>query len=85
MTFSGFGTSASYYSSLFFTKGVEVNRMTKPNEETIEKALRNTQASMELSCFTITEEHKEIVRLKLTGEISEEEFFKLVLKRVTGK
>ncbi|MGX6443527.1 antitoxin VbhA family protein [Neobacillus sp. K501] len=59
--------------------------MTKPNEETIEKALRNTQASMELSGFTITEEHREIVRLKLTGEISEEEFFKLVLKRVTGK
>lgn len=69
--------------NLFFTK--VLNRMTKPNEETIEKAIRNAQASIGLSGFTITEEHKEMVRLKLTGEISEEEFFKLVLKKATGK
>jgi uncharacterized membrane protein len=54
--------------------------MTKSKEEPIEKALRNAKASMQLSGFTVTEKHEKIVKSRLKGEISEEDFLKKVLE-----
>ncbi|WP_417899894.1 hypothetical protein ABN702_06335 [Bacillus haimaensis] len=59
--------------------------MSKQNEESYEKALRNAKASMEVSVFTITEEHMELVRDKLKGEITEEEFLKMALEKAKKK
>ena len=59
--------------------------MTNQKEESLEKVLTNAKASMELSGFTITDEHVELVRSKLNGEITEEEFLKAVLERVKDK
>ena len=59
--------------------------MTNQKEESLEKALTNAKASMELSGFTITDELVELVRSKLKGEITEEEFLKAVLERVKDK
>ncbi|MGD6831333.1 antitoxin VbhA family protein [Sutcliffiella halmapala] len=55
--------------------------MSQHNEESYEKAMRNAKASMELSGFTITEEHMDLVRAKLKGEITEEEFLKIALEK----
>ncbi len=54
--------------------------MTKSNEEPIEKALRNAKASLEISGFNVTEKHEKLVRSRLNGEISEEEFLKKALE-----
>jgi hypothetical protein len=59
--------------------------MTRHPEEAIEKALRNAKASMEISGFKIPEEITKLVRSKLNGEISEEEFLKEALERAKGK
>lgn len=59
--------------------------MSNQNEESYEKTLRNAKASMGVSGFTITEEHMELVRAKLKGEITEEEFLKLALEKVKKK
>lgn len=48
--------------------------MNKKSKEEIEKAMKNAKASMEISGFTLTPEHEELVRKKLMGEITEEEF-----------
>ncbi|MFE7064303.1 antitoxin VbhA family protein [Sutcliffiella sp. NPDC057660] len=55
--------------------------MSQHNEESYEKAIHNAKASMELSGFTITQEHMELVRAKLKGEITEEKFLKKVLEQ----
>ena len=54
--------------------------MTKSNEEPIEKALSNAKASLKLSGFNVTEKHEKLVRSKLNGEISEEEFLKKAIE-----
>ncbi len=59
--------------------------MTKNNEESFEKALRNAKASIEISGFNVTDEQIELVRSKLKGEISEEEFLKIALERAKEK
>jgi hypothetical protein len=59
--------------------------MSQPNEESHENTLRNAKASMELSGFTITEEHMGLVRAKQKGEITEEEFLKLALEKAKKK
>lgn len=59
--------------------------MSNQYEESYQKALRNAKASMEVSGFTITEEHMEMVRAKLKGEITEEEFLKLALEKAKKK
>jgi hypothetical protein len=42
--------------------------------ESIEKAMRNAKASMELSGFKVKAEHTELVRKALEKEITNEEF-----------
>ncbi|MBM7621194.1 hypothetical protein JOC95_003067 [Bacillus tianshenii] len=59
--------------------------MSQLNEESYEKAMLNAKASMELSGFSITEEHLELVRAKLKGEITEEEFLKIALEKAKEK
>lgn len=54
--------------------------MTNPGEESVEKAIRNARASMELSGFKITEKQENLIRSKLNGEISEEEFLRIALE-----
>ena len=59
--------------------------MTNHKEESLENALRNAKASMELSDFTITAEQVELVRSKLKGEINEADFLEAVLEREKNK
>lgn len=54
--------------------------MTKPNEEPMERAFRNAKASLEISGFNVTEKHEKLVRSRLNGEMSEEEFLKKALE-----
>ncbi len=54
--------------------------MTKSKKEPIEKALRNAKASLEISGFNVTEKHEKLVRSRLNGEMSEEEFLKKALE-----
>lgn len=54
--------------------------MTKSNEDPLEKALRNAKASLEISGFNVKEKHEKLVRLRINGEISEEEFLKKALE-----
>lgn len=42
--------------------------------KTIEQAMKNAKASLELSGFKIEDFHTELVRKVLTGEISQDEF-----------
>lgn len=42
--------------------------------KTIEQAMKNAKASLELSGFKIDDFHTELVRKVLTGEISQDEF-----------
>ncbi|NKE07076.1 antitoxin VbhA family protein [Mesobacillus selenatarsenatis] len=42
----------------------------------IEKAMKNAKASLELSGFKVEDYHTELVRMLLTGEMTNEEFLK---------
>lgn len=42
----------------------------------IEKAMKNAKASLEISGFTVTEEHTDLVRKALMKEMTNEEFLK---------
>lgn len=56
--------------------------MRNPGEESVEKAIRNASASMELYRFKIIEKQENLIRSKLNGEISEEEFLRIALVMV---
>lgn len=53
--------------------------MKKPSMEAIKNAMCNAKASIEASGFRLTSEQEELVKSKLLGEVSEEEFFKRAL------
>ena len=55
------------------------------NEKNLERALRNAKASMELSGFNITEEQEKLVRARLEGKISEEQFLKIAQEKAKEK
>ncbi|MBT2684156.1 antitoxin VbhA family protein [Bacillus sp. ISL-37] len=44
--------------------------------DSIEQAMRNAKASLELSGFKVEEYHTELVRKVLAGELTNEEFLK---------
>ena len=44
--------------------------------DSIEKAMRNAKASLELSGFKVEDYHTELVRKVLSGEMTNEEFLK---------
>lgn len=44
--------------------------------DSIEKAMKNAKASLELTGFKVEEYHTELVRKILTGEMTNEEFLK---------
>ncbi|NLP52391.1 hypothetical protein [Bacillus sp. RO1] len=54
-------------------------------QKRLEKALRSAKASMEASGFQINEQHTELVRRNLFGELTDEEFNKEVMKLVNAK
>ncbi|OCA81595.1 hypothetical protein A8F94_22260 [Bacillus sp. FJAT-27225] len=54
-------------------------------EERIDRAMKRAEASLAIDGFIITDEHRKLVRSRLQGSISEEEFLKKVLKYVKGK
>ena len=51
----------------------------------IEKAIANAKASLELSGFELKKNQEALVRRKLEGKITEEEFLKLALLMVKGE
>ncbi|WP_226682806.1 antitoxin VbhA family protein [Sutcliffiella horikoshii] len=51
----------------------------------LEKALKSAKASMEASGFHINEQHTDLVRRNLSGELTDEEFNKEVMKLVKAK
>jgi hypothetical protein len=48
--------------------------------EKLEKALRSAKASLEIEGLKVEDYHEELVRKKLKGEISEEEFLETAKK-----
>ncbi|WP_102261303.1 hypothetical protein [Mesobacillus jeotgali] len=44
--------------------------------DSIEKAMKNAKASLEISGFKVTEEHTDLVRKALMKEMTDEEFLK---------
>ena len=59
--------------------------MKNTNENSLERALKNAKASMELSGFNISEEQENLVRARLEGKISEEQFLKYALDKAKEK
>ena len=53
--------------------------------DSLERALKNVKASMELSGFNISEEQENLVRARLEGKISEEQFLKYALDKAKEK
>ncbi|MGD6776934.1 hypothetical protein [Sutcliffiella horikoshii] len=51
----------------------------------LEKALKAAKASMEASDFQINEKHIDLVRRNLSGDLTDEEFNKEVMKLVNAK
>ncbi|MBM6618753.1 hypothetical protein [Bacillus suaedaesalsae] len=56
--------------------------MKKQSEGSIKKAMRNAKASLEISGYSITNEHEALIKSKLKGEISEEEFLRCAFEMV---
>ncbi|KGP91180.1 hypothetical protein N780_08060 [Pontibacillus chungwhensis BH030062] len=52
------------------------------DQQSIEKAMKSAKASIELEGSHITEEHEQLVRKSLLGEISHEQFVELALELV---
>ncbi len=52
----------------------------KYRAEQIKKAMANAKASIELEGLVVKKEHEELVRKRLSGEISEEEFLEQAKK-----
>ncbi|WP_182102774.1 hypothetical protein [Niallia taxi] len=55
------------------------------NKEKIEQAIKNSKASIEIEGYKVKPEYDDLVRKKLYGEISEEEFLRLALKLARGE
>lgn len=51
----------------------------KITEKQLDKALRSARASLEIEGFKVTTEHERLLRMKLKGEITEEEYQKKML------
>lgn len=49
----------------------------------IEQIMRESKYSLEVEGFTITEEHTKLVKERLEGKITEEEFLQEVRKRIS--
>lgn len=54
------------------------------SNDQLEKAMRSAKASIEMEGLVVTEEQETLVRKRLMGELTEEEFLKEALKMVTG-
>ncbi|GGD09214.1 antitoxin VbhA family protein [Pontibacillus salipaludis] len=52
------------------------------DKPSIEKAMKNAKASIELEGYDLTEEHEQLVRKSLLGEISHEQFVEMALELV---
>lgn len=53
-----------------------------PEQKKIEKSLASAKASMAIEGFEVADEEVELGRKHLSGEISEEELFKIIKRQV---
>ncbi|WP_175596791.1 antitoxin VbhA family protein [Bacillus sp. MRMR6] len=55
------------------------------NEKELERAMKNAEGSLALDGTKVTEEGRDLVRRRLLGKITEEEFLKQVMEMVKAK
>ncbi|MGM0842253.1 MAG: antitoxin VbhA family protein [Bacillota bacterium] len=56
-----------------------------PSEKEIENAMRKARASLELDGFKVTAEMDKLVRSRMLGEITDEEFNREVMNIIKSK